>query len=64
MPKAFRRWTVDLVAEWKARIALRAAMEEVEGQRDRVDPATSDPRSQAGPANSACSEPQQENQVS
>lgn len=65
MPRAFRRWTVDLVAEWKARVALLAAMNEVEGQRDKVDPATScDPQSHAGPADSARSGPQQENQVS
>ena len=64
MPKAFRRWTVELVAEWKARVAL-AARDEVEGKRHEVAPAASaELRSRVGPADTAGSGPQQENQVS
>ena len=65
MPKAFRRWTVELMAEWKARAALLAARAEVEGKRHEVDPtASGDLRSRAEQADSARSGPQQGNQAS
>lgn len=64
MPRAFRRWTVELVAEWKARVAL-AARDEVEGQRHEVDPAASaEPRLRAGSGDSARSRPEQADQAS
>jgi len=63
MPKAFRRWTVALMAEWKADAALLAAR--VEGQRHEVDPtASGDPRLRPGQGDSARLEPAQENQAS
>jgi hypothetical protein len=58
MPKAFRRWTVALFAK---RAALLAAIAEVEGPRPA---ASDDARSRAEQADSARSEPQQENQAS
>lgn len=64
MPPEFRRWTVALVAEWKARVALRAAMEAAADQRNREDPATKPVQLDAGQSNSARSGRQQEDQAS